>query len=209
MRRPTPARSTMFGPRRCSAASARAARLLRHGARRRLDGLRRRFLPGGRRRGARRPDKVDYVPLSAADRFDALTAAQDRSPVAQQHLDDVARPRLGIDFAGVSYYDGQGFLVARPRRLHQRAPARRRAHLRDHGHHHRGRTPPPGSRRRHMKVSFMPFPRATRRGPPMPRTNATCSPPTARRSPPNARCCRSRTTTSSCRRSSPRNRSAR
>ncbi len=57
------------------------------------------------------PDKVDFVPLSAAERFDALT---------QRKIDVLSRNstwtmtrdlKLGIDFAGVSYYDGQGFLA--------------------------------------------------------------------------------------------------
>ena len=57
------------------------------------------------------PDKVDFVPLSAAARFDALT---------QHKIDLLSRNstwtmtrdlKLGIDFAGVSYYDGQGFLA--------------------------------------------------------------------------------------------------
>ncbi len=57
------------------------------------------------------PDKVDFVPLSAAARFDALT---------QHKIDLLSRNstwtmsrdlKLGVDFAGVSYYDGQGFLA--------------------------------------------------------------------------------------------------
>ncbi len=57
------------------------------------------------------PDKVRFVPLSAAARFDALT---------KRKIDLLSRNstwtmerdlKLGIDFAGVSYYDGQGFLA--------------------------------------------------------------------------------------------------
>ncbi len=57
------------------------------------------------------PDKVDFVPLSAEARFDALK---------QHKIDVLSRNstwtmtrdlKLGIDFAGVSYYDGQGFLA--------------------------------------------------------------------------------------------------
>jgi len=55
--------------------------------------------------------KVDYVPLSATARFDALTSGK---------VDLLSRnstwtmPRdlsLGVDFAGIDYYDGQGFMV--------------------------------------------------------------------------------------------------
>jgi general L-amino acid transport system substrate-binding protein len=55
--------------------------------------------------------KVEYVPLSADSRFDALT---------NRRIDLLSRNStwtmsrdlgLGIEFAGISYYDGQGFLV--------------------------------------------------------------------------------------------------
>jgi len=56
------------------------------------------------------PDKVDYVPLSAATRFEALTAGQidllSRNSTWTQERD----VKLGVEFAGISYYDGQGFL---------------------------------------------------------------------------------------------------
>ena len=57
------------------------------------------------------PDKVRFVPLSPAARFDALT---------KRKIDLLSRNstwtmerdlKLGIDFAGISYYDGQGFLA--------------------------------------------------------------------------------------------------
>jgi general L-amino acid transport system substrate-binding protein len=57
------------------------------------------------------PSKVQFVPLSAADRFDALKNKQ---------IDVLSRNSTwtmgregdnGVVFAGVTYYDGQGFLV--------------------------------------------------------------------------------------------------
>lgn len=57
------------------------------------------------------PDKVDFVPLSTTARFASL--AEGKIDVLSRNTSwtfsrDV---RLGLDFAGVSYFDGQGFLV--------------------------------------------------------------------------------------------------
>src|SRR3954464_575108 len=57
------------------------------------------------------PTKVKFVPLSAKDRFTALQSREvDRlsrnSPWALS-----PHPLLGRNFTGVTYYDGQGFLV--------------------------------------------------------------------------------------------------
>jgi general L-amino acid transport system substrate-binding protein len=55
--------------------------------------------------------KVEYVPLSATIRFDALT---DRriDLLSRNSTWTMSRDlELGIEFAGVSYFDGQGFLV--------------------------------------------------------------------------------------------------
>ena len=55
--------------------------------------------------------KVEYVPLSATVRFDALT---DRriDPLSRNSTWTMSRDlELGIEFAGVSYFDGQGFLI--------------------------------------------------------------------------------------------------
>src|SRR5581483_8212362 len=55
--------------------------------------------------------KVQYVPLNAKERFTALQSGE---------VDMLARnttwtfdrdTNLGLDFTGVNYYDGQGFLV--------------------------------------------------------------------------------------------------
>jgi general L-amino acid transport system substrate-binding protein len=61
------------------------------------------------------PSKVQYVPLSASDRFDALKNKQ---------IDVLSRNSTwtmgregddGVVFTGVTYYDGQGFLVPKSR----------------------------------------------------------------------------------------------
>ena len=57
------------------------------------------------------PDKVDFVPLSAAARFDALKQRK-IDVLSRNSTWTMARDlKLGVDFAGVSYYDGQGFLA--------------------------------------------------------------------------------------------------
>ena len=63
------------------------------------------------------PTKVDFVPLSAAERFDALK---------DKKIDVLSRNSTwtlgreedsGVVFAGVTYYDGQAFLVPKSRNL--------------------------------------------------------------------------------------------
>src|SRR5271157_997971 len=63
------------------------------------------------------PSKVQYVPLSASERFDALKNKQidvlsRNSTWTMGREDD-----YGILFAGVTYYDGQAFLVPKSRNL--------------------------------------------------------------------------------------------
>src|ERR1700751_3816673 len=57
------------------------------------------------------PSKVKFVPLSAKDRFTALQSGEidvlSRNPTWTRCLDT----SLGANFTGVTYYDGQGFLV--------------------------------------------------------------------------------------------------
>ena len=57
------------------------------------------------------PKKVEFVPLSAKARFAALTSGQvdllSRNTTATITRDTT----LGIDFVGINYYDGQGFMV--------------------------------------------------------------------------------------------------
>ncbi|HEY1473307.1 MAG TPA: amino acid ABC transporter substrate-binding protein [Pseudolabrys sp.] len=55
--------------------------------------------------------KVEYRPLSAGDRFDALKNRQ-IDLLSRNSTWTMARDlELGIEFAGISYYDGQGFLM--------------------------------------------------------------------------------------------------
>jgi general L-amino acid transport system substrate-binding protein len=57
------------------------------------------------------PDKVDYVPLSTEARFKALTDGK-IDVLSRNSTWTLSRDvSLGIEFAGVSYYDGQGFLT--------------------------------------------------------------------------------------------------
>ena len=63
------------------------------------------------------PSKVQYVPLSTTDRFDALKNMQidvlsRNSTWTMGREDD-----FGVVFAGVTYYDGQAFLVPKSRNL--------------------------------------------------------------------------------------------
>jgi general L-amino acid transport system substrate-binding protein len=63
------------------------------------------------------PSKVQYVPLSAAQRFDALKNKQ-IDVLSRNSTWTLGREEdSGIVFAGVTYYDGQAFLVPRSRNL--------------------------------------------------------------------------------------------
>src|SRR5271163_4273837 len=57
------------------------------------------------------PTKVKYVPLTAKDRFTALQSGEidvlSRNTTWTMSRDT----QLGVDFASVNYYDGQGFMV--------------------------------------------------------------------------------------------------
>ncbi|MEQ8825918.1 MAG: amino acid ABC transporter substrate-binding protein [Filomicrobium sp.] len=59
------------------------------------------------------PDKVKYVPLTAKERFTALQSKEidmlSRNTTWTMSRDTSA----GLNFAGVNYYDGQGFMVKR------------------------------------------------------------------------------------------------
>jgi general L-amino acid transport system substrate-binding protein len=63
------------------------------------------------------PQKVEFVALSASDRFDALTS--NRIDVLSRNSTwTIGREaELGVSFAGITYYDGQGFLVPRSRNV--------------------------------------------------------------------------------------------
>lgn len=59
------------------------------------------------------PDKVKFTPLSADARFDALKKG-DIDVLSRNSTWTMGREAaLGLTFAGVTYYDGQGFLVPR------------------------------------------------------------------------------------------------
>lgn len=55
--------------------------------------------------------KVDYVPLSAGERFEALSEGR-IDILSRNSTWTMSRDlKLGLAFAGISYFDGQGFLV--------------------------------------------------------------------------------------------------
>lgn len=54
--------------------------------------------------------KVQYVPLSSKQRFSALQSGE-VDVLARVTTETLSRDGLGIDFVGVNYYDGQGFMV--------------------------------------------------------------------------------------------------
>jgi general L-amino acid transport system substrate-binding protein len=59
------------------------------------------------------PDKVKFTPLSAEARFDALKKG-DIDVLARNSTWTMGREAaLGLKFAGITYFDGQGFLLAR------------------------------------------------------------------------------------------------
>ena len=61
------------------------------------------------------PDKVKYTPLTAQQRFTALQSGE-IDVLTRNCTQTLSRDTsLGLDFAQVNYYDGQGFLV--PKKL--------------------------------------------------------------------------------------------
>ncbi len=62
------------------------------------------------------PKKVRYVPLNAAERFDALKAGK-IDILSRNSTWTIARENDGITFAGITYYDGQGFMVRKSRNV--------------------------------------------------------------------------------------------
>jgi len=61
------------------------------------------------------PDKVKYTPLSAKERFTALQSGEIDVLSRTTTWTLVRDTALGLNFAGVNYYDGQGFMV--PKKL--------------------------------------------------------------------------------------------
>jgi len=58
-------------------------------------------------------DHTEYVPLSADDRFDALRAGKVDILARNSTWTMSRETELGLTFVGVTYYDGQGFMVPR------------------------------------------------------------------------------------------------
>ncbi len=56
-------------------------------------------------------DKVKYTPLSAKERFTALQSGEVDMLSRNTTWTLVRDTALGLNFAGVNYYDGQGFMV--------------------------------------------------------------------------------------------------
>ena len=60
------------------------------------------------------PSKVKFLPLSAKDRFTALQSGE-FDVLSRNSTWTMSRDTsLGSNFVGVTYYDGQGFMVQRP-----------------------------------------------------------------------------------------------
>ena len=57
------------------------------------------------------PNKVKFVPLSAKDRFTALQSGEVDVLVRNTTWTSSRDTSLGFNFAAVTYYDGQGFLI--------------------------------------------------------------------------------------------------
>src|SRR5674476_1268295 len=56
-------------------------------------------------------NKVKFVPLSAKDRFTALQSGEVDLLARNTTWTSSRDTSLGLNFAGVNYYDGQGFMV--------------------------------------------------------------------------------------------------
>src|ERR1041385_7375724 len=57
------------------------------------------------------PNKVKFVPLSAKDRFTALQSGEVDVLARNTTWTSSRDTSLGLNFVGVNYYDGQGFMV--------------------------------------------------------------------------------------------------
>ena len=57
------------------------------------------------------PTKVRFIPLSAKDRFTALQSGEVDALVRNTTWTMSRDTQLGLDFTGINYYDGQGFMV--------------------------------------------------------------------------------------------------
>jgi len=59
------------------------------------------------------PEKVEYIPVSTADRFDALASGKFDLLSRNSTWTMQREAGLGLTFVGVTYYDGQGFMLPR------------------------------------------------------------------------------------------------
>src|ERR1700759_2282818 len=57
------------------------------------------------------PDKVKYTPLDATERFTALQSGEIDLLVRNTTWTESRDTTLGLNFTGVNYYDGQGFMI--------------------------------------------------------------------------------------------------
>jgi general L-amino acid transport system substrate-binding protein len=62
------------------------------------------------------PKKVTFVPLNAAERFDALKASK-IDILSRNSTWTIGRENEGLAFVGVTYYDGQGFMLKKRQNL--------------------------------------------------------------------------------------------
>ena len=83
------------------------------------------------------PTKVKFVPLSAKERFTALQSGEIDVLSRNTTWTMTRDTSLGLNFAGVNYYDGQGFMVRKSLKVEFGARAGRRHGLRPDRHHHR------------------------------------------------------------------------
>ena len=133
------------------------------------------------------PNKVKCVPLTAQQRFTALQSGEIDILSRNTTWTLTRDASLGLNFTGVTYYDGQGFMVPNKLKRQERQAAQGRDRLRAVGHHHReepdrllarqqpepqaGRVREAGSR--HRRLLLRPLRRSTR---PTPRAWPRCAP---------------------------------
>ena len=86
------------------------------------------------------PTKVKFVPLTAKDRFTALQSGEVDVLLRNTTWTSSRDTSLGLNFTGVNYYDGQGFIVRKDAQAQFGAGAQRRRGLRAAGHHHRAQS---------------------------------------------------------------------
>lgn len=63
------------------------------------------------------PNKVKFEPLSAKDRFTALQTGQVDVLIRNTTWTSSRDTQLGMNFTGINYYDGQGFLVRKANKI--------------------------------------------------------------------------------------------